>query len=303
MTSRLAAGAAALLGLLLTQPAFAQDAAAEHYSPASAWSVDYGDDYCRLARSFTSEAGAEVALALERIQAAPLMRLILVGQGLSVYRSAQGIGYRFLPEGATMPPARFARSETAEGQVWLNLGSVSLMPREFPAPGEEPKPFDRAAEQEAAGQVTGISFEGGLTTPITLETGSLKQPIAALQACADELLTHWELDAAAHQQMSRPAYPDGGTTGWIPTGTIGFGDFDKLTGSANEIRLMIDASGNVTGCQVHWPSLSHTTNRRLCDSLTRNAKFKPALDANGEPMASYFTTSPFFLLPPPPGAR
>ena len=39
--------------------------------------------------------------------------------------------------------------------------------------------------------------------------------IAALQACADELLTHWELDAAAHQQMSRPAYPDGGTAGWI----------------------------------------------------------------------------------------
>src|SRR5690606_20766530 len=146
MKSRLAAGAATLLGLLLTQPTLAQDAAPPPYTPASAWSLDYGEDYCRLARSFSDGAGGEVALALERIQAAPLMRLVLVGPGLSVYRSAEEIGYRFLPEGANMPPARFARSETAEGQVWLNLGSVSLMPLKFPAPGEEPKPFDRAAE-------------------------------------------------------------------------------------------------------------------------------------------------------------
>src|SRR5690606_34354716 len=272
-----------LAAAAMAAPASAQDSAPAPYTPDSAWSLDYGDDYCRLARSFSNDAGGEVALALERIQAGPLMRLILVGQGLSVYRSAQDIGYRFLPEGANMPPARFARSQTAEGQVWLNLGSVSLMPLEFPAPGAEPEPFDRAAEQAAAGKVTGISFEGGLTTPITRETGSLAQPIAALQACADELLTHWKLDAAAHQHMSRPAYPDGPMTGWLPTGTIGFGDFDKLAGSANEVRLMVDETGKVTDCEIHWPSLSDTTNRRLCDSLTRNAKFKPALDANGEP--------------------
>lgn len=150
-----------MLGLLLTQPAFAQDAAAEHYTPAGAWALDYGDDYCRLARSFTSEAGAEVALALERIQAAPLMRLILVGQGLSVYRSAQEIGYRFLPEGATMPPARFARSETAEGQVWLNLGSVSLMPLESPRPAKSRSPSTAQPSRKRPARSPGSASQAG----------------------------------------------------------------------------------------------------------------------------------------------
>lgn len=280
--------------------ASAQDAAPAPYTPASAWSLDYGEDYCRLARSF-SNGSSEVALALERIQAAPLMRLVLVGPDLAIYRSAEEINYRFLPDGGPLPPARFARSETADGQVWLNLGTVSIVPLEFPEPGEEPKPYDRAAERESAARITGIGFEGGLTEPITVETGSLEQPIAALQNCADELLTHWDLDAAKHQGMTRPAYPDGGTGGWLPPGTIGFGDFGKLAGAANEVRLMIDPSGKVTGCEIHWPSLDDTTNRKMCDALAKNATFKPALDAGGNPMASYFTVSPFFLLGPPPG--
>lgn len=289
------------LALAPVAPASAQDAAPSPYTPATAWSLDYGDDYCRLARSFSNSVGGEVALAMERIQAAPLMRLILVGPGLSVYRSAEEINYRFLPDGGPTPPARFARSETADGQVWLNLGTVSIVPLELPAPGEEPKPFDRAAEQEAAGKVTAIRFQGGLTEPITIETGSLEQPIAALQACADELLTHWELDAAKHQAMTRPAYPDGDTSSWLPRGTIDFGDFGKLAAGANEVRLMVDRVGKVTDCDVHWPSLGDATNRKICNALAKNAAFKPALDAEGNPMASYFTISPLFLMGPPPG--
>ena len=49
-----------LVAAAIAAPALAQDSAPAPYTPASAWSLDYGDDYCRLARSFSDGAGGEV---------------------------------------------------------------------------------------------------------------------------------------------------------------------------------------------------------------------------------------------------
>lgn len=294
----LAAGA-----MLAASPvtALAQDKV-QQFKPTGPWALDYGDDYCRLARTF-SDGSDELALALERIQPGPFMRMILVGDGIKMYRSADTIGWRFTPSDAERKSA-YTRSETADGRQYFNLGQVMLAPMAPPAPGTPPAPpppYDPAQEQAAAKALTGFVLEGGLTSPVRVETEALNAPIGALQACADDLLKTWGLDPAKHTAGYTPAIPEGGGVGWLPSGTIPFTDFSKLAGGSNQVRLMVDASGNPTDCHVHWMTLEQSLNDRICKTLLDKGKFQPAKDPSGQGMASYWIGNPMFLGPPPPG--
>ena len=71
----------AVAGILAAPlPAAAQDSQLV-FKPTGQWSLDYGDDYCRLARTF-SDGTDELALAIERIEPGPMARLILVSNGI-----------------------------------------------------------------------------------------------------------------------------------------------------------------------------------------------------------------------------
>lgn len=283
-----------------TAPAIAQDGDGTVYRQDGAWALDYGDDYCRLASTFNN-GRKDVFLALERIEASPLMRVVLVGD-IRMYRGAMEMGFTLLPSGSERK-VPFVSSQTADGQRYVNLGPQMLA--EMPAPAgplpaaiSAPPPYDRAAELAAAENVDAMLFQSGLTEAIRLETGSLRAPVEALQLCVDELLDHWGLDADRHAAMSRQAWPAEPMHSWLPGGTIPFSEFGKLGGGANQLRMMVDAEGKVTACEVHWPTLAEGLNRQICDALVTNGKFEPALDADGQPFASYFTTLPFAFTAP-----
>jgi hypothetical protein len=282
--------------------AHAADASPRVFKPAGAWTADYGEDYCRLARSF-SDGTNQISLAMERVQPNDYVRVVLVGEGIKYYRTATQMGYRFLPASDDRKTP-FLKSDTPDGHQYFNLGliEISKTPK-LPEPGMPPPLYSRADEQAFAAQIDGILLTDGLTEQIELDTGALKPVIAALQSCTDDLLKYWELDVAKHQTETQAAYPDGDTSKWVPLGTIGFGDFPKLGGAANLVRLMVDANGKPTDCKIHEPSLDQATNDKICAALMKNAKFHPALDADGQPFASLYTTSPFFLSGPGFGGR
>lgn len=290
---RILAGASMLA--VLSGAAHAADGAAPHiYKPTSAWQADFGDDYCRLARSF-SDGKDTLSVALERIQPGNSVRLILIGDGIRMYRGSDQMGYTFSPSGGERK-GPFWRSETADKQQYLNLGEVFLAGP--PAAAGPPPPYDRSAEQEFAKGVNAIDITSGVIEPVRIETGGLKAPIGVLQQCADDLLAVWGLDAEKHKTMTRRAQPASEANKWLPSGTIGFKDFAKLGGAANQIRVIVGADGKPTACNVHWASLEQKTNDAICKAIMNKAAFIPALDASGQPMASYWTVAPFFLMAP-----
>ncbi|MNC97792.1 hypothetical protein D3C83_155690 [compost metagenome] len=69
------------------------------------------------------------------------------------------------------------------------------------------------------------------------------------------------------------------------------------------VRLMVDETGKPSDCKIHFASLEQSTNEKICKSLMANAKFLPALDADGMPFASVYTNSPIAFLPPFPLRR
>ena len=295
--------AAATSLLTAPLPAAAQDNSAV-FKPTGQWSLDYGEDYCRLARTF-GDGKDDVALAIERIEPGPSARLILISNAIKPYRSAEEIGWHFLPSDPERK-TRYTHSVTADGKQYYNLGPFMLTPFAPPAPGKAPAPpapFDRGKEQTTAKSMTGLVLDNGLTAPVQVETGDLSAPIKALQDCADDLAKSWGLDPAKLQGETAAAIPDGGGVGWLPQGTVGFADFAKLAGGSNQVRLMVDATGKPTACAIHWATLDATTNAKICAAAMANAKFNPAKDAGGNTMPGYWIGNPLFMGPPLKGFR
>lgn len=291
----------ACAGLVANHTAHAQDATV--FNPSSAWAADYGDDYCRLVRSF-SDGKDEITLVIQRVQPGVDTQLMLIGNAIRTFRGATEIEWSFLPNDAARK-SMFARSETGNGQQYLRIDNVFLAPFTPPPPGTPPGPprYDRAAETVATSNFTSVQFTGGLTKPVRIATGKLDAPVVALQACADDLLSSWGLDAEKHKALSSPVIPQFSPDGWLPTGTIPFGEFSKFAGGGNQVRLMLDAQGKPTGCHIHSPTLSKTLNDRICNILIEKASFTPPTDANGQTFASYWMGSPLFLGPPMGGPR
>lgn len=293
---------------LVVGPAAQAQAEEGVFTPTAAWVADYGDDYCRLVRTF-SDGKDELSLALERLQPGSQVRLIMVGDGLRPFRGADQIAYQFLPAGS-VAKVRYVRSATADGKQFLSFDPMTLAPFVFapPAPGTPsgppaPPSYDRAKEQETARGITGIALSEGLISPARIETGSLRAPIAAMQTCADDLLKVSVNAPDSAQVLTVPAIPNLSPDGWLPQGMIPFTEFSKFSGGANQVRLVLGADGKPTGCSIYSPSLAKSLNDRVCGVLMEKASFQPAKDAAGQPMASYWMGSPMFLGPPLPGGR
>ena len=289
----------ALASLLVSPVAQAQDGASV-FKPTGAWTADFGDDYCRLIRTF-SNGRDEVSLAFERTQPGAPVRLIFVGDGIKTFRGADEIGYSFQPGGASAK-SRYVRSETTDGKQYLNFDPVTLTPMAF-TPGAPPPKYDRAAEQEAARGVTGLALTEGLTDAVRFETGSLRAPIATMQTCADDLLKVWGLDVDKHKALTSGAIPNPAPGGVLPQGTIPFTEMAKFRGGANQVRLLVGADGKPSACTIYSPSLAKALNDKICGMIMDKATFQPAKDADGQAIASYWMGSPMAFGPPFGGGR
>ena len=230
--------------------------------------------------------------------------MIFIGDTIKLFRGAKTVGYRFLPSGEERE-GLMLRSDTGDGKQFLMLPTVVMSPPpkapESGAPPGHPPRYSREQEQEFASQVSGVALTKGVIDQIEIDTGDMKPVIAALQACTDDLLKYWKIDVDKQRSQTRAVLPDGDTSDWLPRGMIGFQDFGKLGGGANMVRLLVDETGKPTDCAIHFPSLQKLKNDGICKNLLEKAHFMPALDANGQPFASYYMTSPLFLLGPPPG--
>lgn len=295
-------GCLAATALFAATAAQAQIAPTIVFHPVGPWIADYGEDYCRLSRTF-SAGQSEISIALERLQPGPMVRLIVVGEGMRPFDRADQIGYAFEPVGSS-GEARYVRSVMADGRPFFSLGPVAITPS--PAAGAAPGPqpiYDRTVEQETAQGITGFTFEEGLKSPVRFETGSLRAPIEALQACTDDLLTVWGLDPDKHAAMTAPPIMTSGPGEVLPEGTVPVRELRTLGGGMNQVRMMIGADGRVADCAIHSASLTPSVNEQICELARERASFVPARDADGQPMASVWTGSPLELLPPLPRVR
>jgi Gram-negative bacterial TonB protein C-terminal len=292
----------ATLAMIATaSPSFAQSSKGPLVlKPFSAWHVDYADDRCRLARQF-GEGEQKVFAFFDRYGPDDFFKLTLAGKPVSTWAEKAEAAVQFGPAEAeqmlyflkgtvadNMPAliftsrVRIAPASAAEqlaikardDDEWIELTPVSL-------------------EREAA--IRYLSVGKPLRRPVILETGSMRAPIAALNKCIDNLVTYWGVDVEKHKNLTARVKPLVNPGKWsidYPVKMLRVGQPAIV-----EFRLSVDTDGKPTTCHIQSTTRPKEFDAAVCGWIMKRARFSPALDAEGKPLASYYRNTVRFALP------
>lgn len=265
----------------------------ERLAPSSKWHVDYAADSCRLARSFGA-GDDEVLLLLDRFEPGAAVHVTLSGKLFATQDETKKIVLRFGAEGEEL--ARSFKTATMEN------GSSAIIIEGAVRPGATGKANDLPTaardsaeilptEQESLSRLAAISFLQIVVperTAIILDLGRFDTAMKGLADCADNLLAGWGVDSAAHANLSRRAMPTANPAQWLPYD-------DHLVSIAAQgqraiihFRLIVDTNGRPVSCHIQQSTRPSRFDDVVCKAFMRRARFTPALDAAGAPIASHY---------------
>jgi len=146
-------------------------------------------------------------------------------------------------------------------------------------------------------EIEGIRITGLFNQEVYLETGSLHPAMDAMRMCVDELLNHWGIDAEAHRSLLRPVRSIEQER-WsrelidrYPRNLLRRGEQAYV-----RIRLNVSVEGRATDCAVQSRLNDTQFDELACELLIEHARFEPALDGDGLPIASFWQTAVIYSI-------
>lgn len=296
MVRRLTLGAAAA-AVALAPPASAREPLV--LEPSSPWNMHYDADSCALRRQF-GEGEQLTYLEMRRFEPGTSIQLIVSSK---VKKANRTFLFRFDEDEDWRKSGgfRIVMSDGSTGMIFTsNLFKVEI-PEELLKDVEALTAYFKslnnpALEDAAVKTADGVMLQGAFVRDLTLRTGSLEAPIKAMRECTDELITHWGVDADAHKSLSRPVTAKNaremGTKITYPTRLV-----RKGVPGIVRVRLGVDPAGAVTGCHIQMDLADAQFEKEVCETLSRELVLEPALDKDGNPIASYWVSSVTFVIP------
>ena len=293
---------AALAIIAIGAPAFAQSSKEPLVlKPASAWHVDYADDRCRLAREFG--AGEEqVYLFMDRYGPDDYFRLTIAGKPVKTNIEKAEATLQFGPG-------------EQEQQLYFLNGNLGTMPAliftnraRISAPTEAELVALKNADEDTWINIAPISEDRQkavkflkigkpLRRATTLETGSMRGPFAALDKCVDNLMTTWGIDTQKHKTLKSSVKPQQSPGRWVVSTDYPLDMLRSGQSAIVEFRLSIGPDGKPTACHIQSTTRPKEFDDAVCKSVMRRARFDPALDADGKPLASFYRNTVRFQIP------
>jgi len=247
------------LASFLALAAMQSDAAQLPTVQPGRWTIDYGRVSCTLARRISGDDSAILALNAPLGTEPGEFVLLDGGAGLDP-RLAGDLEIRF---GSGAAVAVRATSEQRNGRAVVRL---------------RPVPDDFLAR---------MAGEGGMTVTRNGEALFAFAPpdaragVEALTRCNDDLLQGWGIDVPARRALSRNARLR--NTDWASAVMPGANTYLVFVAQVSE-------RGRATDCRVVVSSRNPRMDRAVCDTMRSNARYEPALDAQGRPVASQYVT-------------
>lgn len=271
------------LSTLLAVPAAAQEAAI--VSPVGPWQATNEGGLCRAERRF--EAGGQPHLVILE-QTAPGSRfgLAVAGSALAGLDPALPISLGFFDAA----PLFERRARIEPNQLFAKVAVVRNLSF-FPPAGEPVARIDAAVLAD----MDRISVTQG-DTRATFATGPLGEAAMMLNACTAQILRSWDLDPAVQNGLRsgaepeeqaklarqlRKAYPESA--------------YRSLQSGPLEAVALVDSTGAATACKVIVASGFGDLDAAACKAMAR-ARYLPARDPAGNPVASFWTTRITFAL-------
>lgn len=290
-----------LIALGMPAPAAAAAPAPLILKPTSAWQVDYADERCRLARQF-GEGKQTALLLMDRFGPSEYFRLTIAGQVVKTFVEKGDADIQFGPREEEQKLS-FLKGNLGKEPALVFSDSARIAPpsaAETLAMKNQKKTEDVVVEpisEDRQKAVRYLRVGKPLRKPVTLETGSMRAPLAAVDTCIENLLTSWGVDVERHKTLSRTVTPLKSPGKWIMSS-----DYPNEMLSAGQpalvsFRLSIGPDGVPTACHIQATTRPKEFDNAVCKSVMRRARFSPALDAQGQPLASYYQNNVYFALP------
>lgn len=272
--------------------------------PTSKWQLNYADDSCRMSRAFGSGKD-EVILVLDRFEPGPRVRVMLTGEPMKVRNDKSQLTIRFGP-GEKPQESKFATGLTSDGKpatlvtrITSLAGSYDELQKTVWDGGAGYKVTTVDWSTIDASRYAAIRFMEvriPLITPVILEVGPMDGAMKAFDACIDDLQRSWGVDPAAYAKRTRPPVPVDDPRDWLNTSDYPSKMLREGYQGVVDVRLSIDAVGKATGCHIQQSTRPEEFDAAVCRGLMARAKFLPALDAAGAPIASYYHDRVRFMI-------
>lgn len=274
---------ASLMALVIAQSAIAQDEDDTLVlQPSSDWQLREMDDRCRLSRRF-GEGENRTTFWLDQGGAEPFYNLTMVGHPFR-HLYGQYTQVRFGP--AEPPSVRgYISASSSSGRPVMMLHGIEIGPRERD-PENEFQPAE-SVSAERLDAIKWIEINRAVMDPVRLQTGTMNEPLDHLQTCATVLGAKLTLAGMATSDKARGATPIDHDQ-WSKH--IRYPDYLLRSGVVGDIRirLTVNSLGKAVNCQIIGSTSSQVFDNEVCLALMRNARFSPALDAEGQPTTSYY---------------
>lgn len=250
-----------LLALLAT-PAMGGDDALQ-LTPSGSWTAEFADDSCAVRRLFENE-GERVLLEFRSYVPGLSRDAVIASDTLSLRpRSVQS---SFAPSGGTQSHEfyRSLRFDTGWNAIIFPEASI--------------KPETNAST---------YTVSGAFNREVNFANGSFSAVFSMMESCEDDLLTSLGIDAVAHKTLSRRVELPR-NDGWLSVTGPMQRDFHRKGSEMQYVRLLVDEQGNAFDCLIVEGGTDKDTSDRMCTALLKSARFVPALDAQSDPVKSYY---------------
>lgn len=269
--------------------------------PVTPWRVDWSGDSCVLARAFgpakhstllsmrSYAPGYDFDVTLAR---APILSTGSIPRFTIAYGSGQPIPVKGYHVGSAKPFGRaivFSSVASEGGESESNDGKK----------GSDKEKADKEMKDQPVRPYPDPAFEKQLdrisfATPFTrliLKTRAMAPVLDAMRKCTDNLVKQWGLDPSVQGSLSRRVELVN-QKDWV--GDILYDYPASLMmegkGARTKLRVLIDEKGTPTKCDAFQAFTNTEFTVKACGIILKKARFMPALDRNGVPTPSFYTT-------------
>lgn len=278
---------------------------AERIAPSSPWNLDFGADRCRLTRLFGPEDDRHLVFF---DQAAPgrAFGLTIAGSSVARYSTANRLYIGLQEDVPMLRLERYNAGEVNGVGPAIILASVAMAkPDETSqqrlytgeregASDSAPIPTTAGIDVDEAAKVERIVLKRGGRV-LSFETGNLGEAMAALNTCTTDLLNEWGLDPEQHQSYTPPRWTNQDAIVRRIQAVYPRTALNRGEQAIFRMRAIVEADGSVSKCTVEAATETEKLDSPACREMLR-ARFDPAIDANGDPMRTYYATSISYVI-------
>ncbi len=242
------------------------------------WQIDYGEYRCTLSRSF-GEA-APISVGIRMVPGDENADLIIVNPAWARETPLpQRVEVVFRPSGARFGARALSGPAPSTGHRFMRVSAV-----------------DRSFFEEFAG-AAGMSLEGWGGELLSVDLTETESALRALRACHDDLMRSWGVDPSVIAGVRQRPEPLGRTAAMMASEEP-LSAQDTPSSFFVIIRYTVGTDGRVRACDVVRTGGYPQAAGMLCQRARSEARYRPAIGSDGQPVAVQFIQTTTLLRRP-----